>query len=235
MGRGTQLPALGVSVLVADDHPLFLLGLRTFLEQQTGYRVVATAGSADEVLRCAAKARPDIVIVDLSIVRASRFKLIQQLQELCPGVKVLIMTGYATPENLVNSIRAGAMGYLSKESDPSLLLLALDTIQKGKPWIQREFMEGLLQALTQPNPGWRQLSQRELQVLQLVAQGLSNKEIAHQLKIRPGTVKEHVTRILRKLNLRNRTEATLYALRLFNSDSNIAFPQDIVTETARPH
>ncbi|MFA0733073.1 MAG: hypothetical protein LKKZDAJK_000706 [Candidatus Fervidibacter sp.] len=235
MGRGTQLPKSGASVLIADDHPLFLLGLRTFLEQAKSYRVVAAAGSADEVLRYAAKTSPDIVIVDLSIVRSSRFKLIQQLRELCPGVKVLIMTGYATPENLVDGIRAGAMGYLSKESDPSLLLLALDTIQQGKPWIQREFMEGLLRTLTQPNPGWRQLSQRELQVLQLVAQGLSNKEIAHRLKIRPGTVKEHVTRILRKLNLRNRTEATLYALRLFNSDSNIAFPQDIVTETARPH
>lgn len=232
MGREAQLPTSSASVLIADDHPLFLLGLRTFLEQATNYQVVAAAGSADEVLRYAVKTRPDIVIVDLSILRSSRFKLLQQLRELCPGVKVLIMTGYATPENLVNSIRAGAMGYLSKESDPSLLLLALDTIQRGKPWIQREFMEGLLQAITQPNPGWRQLSQRELQVLQLVAQGLSNKEIAQRLKIRPGTVKEHVTRILRKLSLRNRTEASLYALRLFNSDGSIAFPQDTSRETA---
>jgi DNA-binding NarL/FixJ family response regulator len=233
MRRGTQLPKSGASVLIADDHPLFLLGLRTFLEQAESYRVVAAAGSADEVLHHAAKTNPDIVIVDLSILRSSGFKLIQQLRELCPGVKVLILTGYATLENLVNGIRAGAMGFLSKESDPSLLLLALDAVQQGKPWIQREFMEGLLHALKQPNPGWRQLSQRELQVLQLVAQGLSNKEIAYRLHIRPGTVKEHITRILRKLNLRNRTEATLYALRLFNPDGSIALPQDPLT--TRPH
>jgi RNA polymerase sigma factor (sigma-70 family) len=231
-GDGKHALQESVSLIIADDHPLFLLGLRTFLEQHTNYCVVGEASNADQILRCAQQMPADIVIMDLSIARSTDFKVIRQLRTINPNTKVLILTGYATPEMLVNSIRAGAIGYLSKESDPSLLLLALQSIQQGKPWIQREFTERLLQALTNPVPGWRQLSPREQEVLRLVAQGLSNKEIARLLQIRPGTVKEHVTRILRKLNLRNRTEATLYALRVLElSDLTPLTPSAPPTQT----
>lgn len=220
-----------IPVIIADDHPLFLLGLRTFLERQGGFKIVGEASNAEQILEHARRAPADIVIMDLSIARSTDFKVIQRLRELNPQVKVLVLTGYATPEWLVKSIRAGVSGYLSKESDPSLLLLALREMRAGKPWIQREIMEQLLKALTDDAvPGWRALSRREVEVLKLMVRGLSNKEIAYRLKIRPGTVKEHVSRIYRKLNVRNRSEAVLKGLQMLGlfealaSDHTAAFP-----------
>ncbi|GBC98195.1 Transcriptional regulatory protein LiaR [bacterium HR17] len=212
----TRLPSrphqllTALRVLIADSCPLFLLGLKTFLEQQEGIELVGTAREGEEVLRLAQQTRPSLVIVDLAIARPNNFRVIRQVRNLC-GAKVLVVAHYTSPEYLAGAIQAGALGYLFKESDPYLFLLAIRTVQEGRPWIQREFTEGLFRLISQPLPPPQLLTARERDILALLAQGLSNKEIAYRLGIKPGTVKEHISRVLRKLNLRNRTEAAVYA------------------------
>ncbi len=197
-------------VLIADSCPLFLLGLQTFLAHQEGVAVVGVARTPEEVMELLRSRRPSLLIVDLAIARPNNFRVIRQAHHLA-GAKVVVITNYTSPEYLAGAIQAGALGYLFKESDPSLFLLAIRTVQEGKPWIQREFTEALFTLLKGPVPPPQILTPRERSVLALLARGMTNKEIAYQLRIKPGTVKEHISRLLRKLNLRNRTEAAVYA------------------------
>lgn len=216
--RKIQTTAPPIPILICDDQPLFLLGLRAFLEQQNGIRIVAEARDADSLLHQASHTQPSIILMDMSTARRDEFRIIQQLREFCPKAKILILTSYANPVDLVAAIQAGALGYLLKESDPSLILKAISAVESGKPWIQRELAEQLFVAinhLTQLSPPvspTHELSRREKEVLRLVAQGLSNKEIACQLHLSVQTVKVHLSHILRKLKVRNRTEAAQYAI-----------------------
>jgi DNA-binding NarL/FixJ family response regulator len=206
-----------VSVLLCDDHPLFLLGLRTFLEKQNGIRIVGEASDPDTLLRLAIRMQPQIVIMDMSTAKQNDFSTLYQLAEFCPDTKVIIITGYCDPIDLLRSIRAGAQGYLFKSSDPSLILNAIATIRDGKPWIQREFTEQLFDVITDLSrvavPSSIQvLSSREREILRLVAEGKTNKDIANQLHLSVQTVKVYLTRIFHKLGVRNRVEAAQYAL-----------------------
>ncbi len=214
----TQTVAPPIPILICDDQPLFLLGLRAFLERQDGIRIVAEAGDGESLLLQASRTQPSVILMDMSTARKGEFEIIRQLREICPKARILIITSYANPVDLVAAIQAGALGYLLKESDPSLILRAINTIESGKPWIQRELAEQLFVAinhLTQMSPPVspaHDLSHREREVLRLVAQGLSNKEIACKLHLSVQTVKVHLSHILRKLKVRNRTEAAQYAI-----------------------
>lgn len=210
-------PLPTTKILICDDHPLFLVGLRTFLERQEGICIVGEAHNAEELVRQAERTRPSIIFLDMSTARRNEFEVLQQLKGLCPDAKVLILVGYATPIDLVGAIQAGVLGFLLKKSDPNLILRAIRTIQEGKPWIQREFTPILFKALQELAPEEApvyKLSRRERAVLHLIARGLSNKEIAQQLNITVWTVKVHVSHILNKLKVRKRTEAARYALLL---------------------
>jgi DNA-binding NarL/FixJ family response regulator len=206
-----------ISVLLCDDHPLFLLGLKTFLEHQNGIRIVGEANDADTLLRLATRLQPQIVIMDMSTAKKNEFSILHQLAEFCPETKVIIITGYCDPVDLLRSIRAGAQGYLFKSSDPVLILKAIETVRDGKPWIQREITPQLFDVITDLSkaatvPPIQTLSLREREILRLVAEGLSNKEIANQLHLSVQTVKVYLTRIFHKLGVRNRVEAAQYAI-----------------------
>jgi DNA-binding NarL/FixJ family response regulator len=206
-----------ISVLLCDDHPLFLLGLKTFLEHQNGIRIVGEATDADTLLRLATRLQPQIVIMDMSTAKKNEFSILHQLAEFCPETKVIIITGYCDPVDLLRSIRAGAQGYLFKSSDPVLILKAIETVRDGKPWIQREITPQLFDVITDLSkaatvPPIQTLSLREREILRLVAEGLSNKEIANQLHLSVQTVKVYLTRIFHKLGVRNRVEAAQYAI-----------------------
>lgn len=205
-----------ISVLLCDDHPLFLSGLKTFLEKQNGIKIVGEATDGDALLKLATRLQPQIVIMDMSTAKRNDFSILHQLAEFCPDTKVIIITGYCDPMDLLRSIRAGAQGYLFKSSDPTLILNAIATIRDGKPWIQREFTEQLFDVISDLSrvaipPSIQTLSLREREILKLVAEGLSNKEIANRLHLSVQTVKVHLTRIFHKLGVRNRVEAAQYA------------------------
>lgn len=213
----SDLPSEQISVLICDDHPLFLLGLKTFLEKQDGIKVVGEATDEDTLLKLAAWLHPQIVIMDMSTAKRNDFLILHQLAEFCPDTKVIIITGYCDPIDLLRSIRAGAQGYLFKSSDPMLILNAIATIRDGKPWIQREFTEQLFDVISDLTrvaipPSIQTLSLREREILRLVAEGMSNKEIAARLHLSVQTVKVYLTRIFHKLGVRNRVEAAQYAL-----------------------
>jgi DNA-binding NarL/FixJ family response regulator len=206
-----------ISVLLCDDHPLFLLGLKTFLEHQNGIKIVGEANDAESLLRLATRLQPQIVIMDMSTAKKNEFSILHQLAEFCPETKVIIITGYCDPVDLLRSIRAGAQGYLFKSSDPVLILKAIETVRDGKPWIQREITPQLFDVITDLSkaatvPPIQTLSLREREILRLVAEGLSNKEIANQLHLSVQTVKVYLTRIFHKLGVRNRVEAAQYAI-----------------------
>jgi DNA-binding NarL/FixJ family response regulator len=206
-----------ISVLLCDDHPLFLLGLKTFLEQQNGIKIVGETNDAESLLRLATRLQPQIVIIDMSTAKKNEFSVLHQLAEFCPETKVIIITGYCDPVDLLRSIRAGAQGYLFKSSDPVLILKAIETVRDGKPWVQREITPHLLDVITDLSkaatiPPIQTLSLREREILRLVAEGLSNKEIANQLHLSVQTVKVYLTRIFHKLGVRNRVEAAQYAI-----------------------
>ncbi len=116
--REKRTPLPTTKILICDDHPLFLLGLRVFLEQQEGICVVGEAQNADELLRQASRTRPSLIFLDMSTARRTDFEILRQLRELCPDTKVLVLTGYATSMDLVSAIQVGALGYLFKKSDP---------------------------------------------------------------------------------------------------------------------
>lgn len=207
-----------VRVFIADDEPLFVLGLETFLKRQEGIRIVGKATNADALLRQAKRIRPSLILLDMSTARQNDFEVLWQLRSLCPDAKILLFISYANPQDLVKAIQGGALGCLHKGSDPSLILQAIQSVQKGKPWFQREFTEELFQAIiltnhSPPTPSVEMLSRREQEMLQCLAKGMSNKEIAKQLHLSVGTVKVHLSHLFRKLNLRNRKEAAHYALR----------------------
>ncbi len=206
-----------LTVLLCDDHPLFLIGLKTFLSQRDGIKVVGEATEPETLLRLATRLQPNIVIMDMSTAKRNAFTIFHQLAAFCPDTKVIIITGYCDPVDLLRSIRAGAQGFMFKSSDPNLLLNAIATIRDGKPWVQREFTEHLFDVITDLSqaasvPPIQTLSLREREILRLVAEGLSNKEIAKQLHISVQTVKVYLTRIFHKLGVRNRVEAAQYAL-----------------------
>ncbi len=206
-----------ITLLLCDDHPLFLLGLKTFLERQDGIKVVGEATDAETLLKLATRLQPDIVIMDMSTAKRNDFLVLHQLAEFCPDAKVIIITSYCDPVDLLRSIRAGAQGYLFKSSDPNLILNAIATLRDGKPWIQREFTEQLFDVITDLSriampPPIQTLSLREREILRLVSEGLSNKEIALKLHLSVQTVKVYLTRIFHKLGVRNRVEAAQYAI-----------------------
>lgn len=206
-----------ISVLLCDDHPLFLLGLKAFLEQKNALKVIGETSDTNSLLKLAAKNKPQIIVMDMSSAKRTDFAVLHQLSEFCPETKVVIITGYCDEVDLVRSIRAGVMGLVSKSSDPELIMKAISTVSTGKPWIQREFTEKLIGIISDPTnlvtvSPIQTLSGREKEILKLVSEGMSNKEIAARLHLSVQTVKVFLTRIFHKLGVRNRVEAAQYAL-----------------------
>lgn len=212
---GPESSLTATRVLLCDEQPLFLLGLRSFLENQTDIQVVAETQDPESLLYYASLTHPSIVILSMAIATQEGFQIIRHLRDIHPEARVILTIIRISSAELVEAVQSGVMGYILKEADPSLYLRAIVTLREGRPWIQRELAEELLHAvneLTQTPrpfvPPVEELSYREREVLRLVAQGLSNREIADRLHLSVQTVKVYLTRIFHKLGVRNRTEAT---------------------------
>jgi len=205
-----------IRVLIADDHAVVREGLRGLIRSEPGMAVVGEASDGVETVRQALRLRPDVILVDLVMPRQGGIEAIAEIKAHDPAARILVLTSFADDDKVFPAIKSGALGYLLKDSSPRELLQAIRDVYHGESSLHPTIARKLIQELRQPGdlpPAPDPLTEREVEVLRLVAQGLSNDEIGAVLFIAERTVRTHVSNILAKLHLANRTQAALYALR----------------------
>ncbi len=205
-----------IRLLVADDHAIVRKGIIALLEREADIAVLGEASNGQEAIDRAAALRPDVVLMDLVMPGVDGIEAIHQISASQPGIRILVLTSFAGDEKVFPAINAGALGYLLKDTGPDALIRAIRQVARGEaplhPAIARKVLRELAQPSSHPAAA-HALTERELDVLRLLAQGLSNREIAEQLVISDMTVRTHVSNILSKLHLASRIQAALYALR----------------------
>jgi NarL family two-component system response regulator LiaR len=205
-----------IRVFVAEDHAIVRKGICALLDLDPGIEVIGEASNGQEAVRGVESARPDVILMDLVMPEMDGIEAIRQVMDRSPKARILVLTSFAADDKVFPAIKAGAMGYLLKDSDPSEVVDAIRQVHRGESSLHPRIARKLMQELSRP-PEQPQtpdpLTDREMEVLRLVAQGKSNRDIAKDLTITEGTVRVHVSSILGKLHLASRTQATLYALR----------------------
>jgi two-component system NarL family response regulator len=208
-----------IRVLICDDHALFRRGLIMVLESEDGIEVVAEAEDGEEAVRMAEEVVPDVVLMDVRMPRMSGIEATRAIAETVPSTKILMLTVSDEEEDLYEAVKAGATGYLLKEISIEEVANAIRAVVTGQSLISPSMASKLLSEFNNLAKQAQQkvmvpkLTDRELQVLKLVAQGMSNREVAEELFISENTVKNHVRNILEKLHLHSRMEAVVYAVR----------------------
>jgi DNA-binding NarL/FixJ family response regulator len=201
-------------VLLVDDHQVVRRGLRTFLEVQEDIEVVGEAADGDEGVAAAEELRPDVVLMDVKMPGTDGIEALRRLRELQNPARVLVVTSFTEQRTVVPALRAGAAGYVYKDVDPDALAGAIRSVHAGHVLLQPEVAGALLSGGDGGGTGrGPALTEREREVLGLIADGRSNREIARALVLSEKTVKTHVSNILMKLDLADRTQAALWAVR----------------------
>jgi DNA-binding NarL/FixJ family response regulator len=202
-----------IRVLIADDHAVVRQGLRTFLESDRGLEIVGEARNGTEALHQAHRLRPHVILMDLLMPEMDGFAATEAVRRELPEIEVLALTSVLEDAAVVGAIRAGAIGYLLKDAEAEELRSAIRAAAAGRVQLAPEAAARLLREVRAPE-GPEKLSERETEVLRLVARGYANKNIARELGITERTVKAHVGAVLSKLHLESRTQAALYAARI---------------------
>ena len=205
-----------IRILIADDHAVVRAGLRALIEAKPDMELVGEAADGVEAVQKARELGPDVILMDLVMPRKGGVEAIRDIRRENSEARILVLTSFSEDDQAFPAIKAGAMGYIIKDSLPEELLEAIRDIYQGQPslhpTIARRLMQELGQAGASP-PLAEVLTEREIEVLKLVARGLTNQEIADELVVSKRTVDSHTNSILAKLHLANRTQAALYALR----------------------
>jgi two-component system, NarL family, response regulator LiaR len=218
-----------IRVLIVDDHAIVRKGIRALLTESGGFEIVAEVAGGQEAVVCAEATKPDVILMDLLMPGMDGIEAIRQITSRQPGARILVLTSFAADNKLFPAIKAGALGYLLKDSSPEELVRAIRQVHRGEPALHPTIARKLLQEVAHPadlQPAPEVLTARELAVLRLVAQGLSNQEIADDLAVSEPTVRAHVSRILGKLHLASRTQAALYAVREGLASSSDTSPEE---------
>jgi DNA-binding NarL/FixJ family response regulator len=197
-----------IRVVIADDHAVVRQGLRTFLDLQDDIEVVAEAGDGAEALAAAEEHAPDVVLIDLVMPNVDGIEAIRGLRERVPAARAIVLSSFIDDEKLLPAVRAGAAGYLLKDVEPQQLVEAIRTVHAGGALLHPKVASRLLEEMAS-DP----LTPREREVLALIGRGMANKVIARELSLSEKTVKAHVSSILAKLGVTDRTQAALYAVR----------------------
>jgi len=205
-------------ILLVDDHEVVRLGLTTLLEDVPGVTVVGEAGSAQEALLACGRLAPDLVILDIRLPDRSGVDACRIIKKRWPHIGVIVLTSFADDDLIAEAIEAGATGYVLKQVGNEELLRAIEAVQRGEALLDPQVTQRVLQRLRRTErlldaSAFRNLSQRELEVLHLVSQGKSNREIAEALSVSEKTVRNHVSNLLDKLGLNNRIELATYAVK----------------------
>jgi NarL family two-component system response regulator LiaR len=202
-----------IRIVIADDHSVVRQGLRMFLGLDPELEVVGEAADGAEALRLARQLRPDVVLMDLLMPVMGGITATAAIRSELPDTEVLALTSVLEDASVVGAVRAGAIGYLLKDTQADALCLAIKAAAAGQVQLTPRAAARLMQAVSAPESP-EELTERETEVLRLLAQGQSNKQIARNLQIGEKTVKTHVSNILSKLGVQSRTQATLYAIRI---------------------
>jgi len=205
-----------IRVLVADDHVVVRQGIRALLATEPDIEVVGEAENGREAVAETDRLQPDVILMDLVMPEMDGIEAIRRITAQQPEARILVLTSFAADDKVFPAIKAGALGYLLKDSEPEELVGAIHQVHRGESSLHPAVARKLLQELSRPPkkpPTPEPLTEREVEVLRLVAQGRSNQEIAEELVISEATARTHVSNILRKLHLASRTQAALYALR----------------------
>jgi DNA-binding NarL/FixJ family response regulator len=215
------------TVLIVDDHQIFRQGLRDSLSLDDSLEVVGEAANGEAALQLAGELNPRVVIMDVNLPGLNGLQVVQRLRKEVPGARAVILTAYDDEEQLFHAIRAGAHAFFSKDVNPSRIIEAVRDVSVGKyvigdkvldeqqvaPWLLRASEKFAPVTGDEAQEAFVPLSPREMEIVQYITRGLSNKMIAHRLGISHQTVKNHMTSILRKLDVEDRTQAAIYAIR----------------------
>jgi two-component system response regulator DevR len=206
-----------VRTLLVDDHEVVRLGLAALLEDVVGVMIVGEAGSGIEALRACERLAPDLVLLDIRLPDQSGVEVCQHITQHWPHIRVIILTSFADDDLIAEAILAGAAGYVLKQVGNQELLRAIEAVRQGKALLDPQVTQRMLQRMRRSERlldagAFRELSKREIEVLLLVAEGKSNQEIAEALTVTEKTVRNHVSNLLEKLDLRNRVELATYAV-----------------------
>lgn len=205
-----------IRILIADDHAIVREGLRTLIMAKPGLELVGEAVDGNEAVLLARALQPDLILLDMIMPYKDGLQAIQEIKAEQPEARILVLTSFSDDDKVFAAIKAGALGYLLKDSSPQQLLQAIQDVYRGQSSLHPTIALKLIRELNQPPnlpPTDEPLTEREVETLRQVAQGLTNQEISEKLYISERTVGKHVSNILEKLHLANRTQAALYALR----------------------
>jgi DNA-binding NarL/FixJ family response regulator len=206
-----------IRVLLADDHAVVRKGIREFLEEDTTMRVVAEASDGEEALALVARERPDVAVFDIQMPRLNGMDATRRVKKEFPQTRVLILTAYDDDPYIFAALQAGASGFLLKSASSDELVRAVHAVAAGEtalsPAVAKKLVQRTLTSDSADEESVEPLTERELQVLRLAAQGMGNKQIGHALSISDRTVQGHLANIYAKLHVATRTEAVLFAVR----------------------
>jgi DNA-binding NarL/FixJ family response regulator len=196
-----------ISILIVDDHPVVRQGLRAMLSSEPDFAVMGMAASAREALNLLEHKEPDVVLMDLRMPEMEGTEAIVELRRIRPNIRILVLTNYGSDEYIMRATQAGAMGYLLKNTPQEEIVKAVRMVYRSERYVPEDIAQRLFEAI-----GREELSPRELEVLSLVAQGCTNKDVAQRLFISDKTVRNHVTSCMLKLQAKDRTEAVTRAI-----------------------
>jgi two-component system response regulator NreC len=205
-------------IVIAEDHTILREGLRSLLSSSSDFEVVGEAEDGREAIRCVEKLKPDLILTDLSMPRMNGMEAIREIKKQSPKTKILVLTVHKTEEYILATLKAGADGYLLKDSTHTELVMAVRNVMSGRhyisPGVSEKVIEGYIEGrkTLKPRTSWETLTQREREILKLIAEGYRNKEIADDLCISVKTVEKHRANLMEKLNLHNVQALTAFAI-----------------------
>jgi len=208
-----------ITIMLADDHPLLCQALRSVLEKETDFEVIAEVNDGEQAVKTAAELAPQVVIMDISMPKLNGLDATRQIKAKCPDIAILILTVYDDSEHILAILEAGAVGYLTKSVFGHEVVQAVRGVAAGEmvlsPSVSRQVIRHALHHIAKPVPldAREKITGRELEILKMAARGLSNKEIASRLELSSLTIKSYLAEIFSKLNVGGRTEAVITALR----------------------